>query len=785
MNDIETERRALALFEAFLDVDEDRQTGWLDGQEGITSAIRAKFSELIMADTANQILTGGALNLTDARPPPERIGAYRIGERIGAGGMGAVYEASRASGDFDHSVAIKLIKPGLLSEQLADRFADERQLLARFSHPNIARLFDGGKTECGQPYIVMELIEGIPLSEWVRQEQPNLEQRLRIFGQICDAVGYAHRHLVIHRDLSPANVLVDLSGDAKLIDFGIARLDGEGGGRETEGGAAQLQHLTLTPGYAAPERLRGEAATTLGDIYSAGRLLKLLVEKPRDHELQAIADKAMAEEPTDRYQSIVQLADDIDRFLNGQTVAAMPFSYRYGLTKLVSRNRLLSAAVAVLVLAIVAGTATTTWKWREADTAREEATARLADTRELANVLMFDAFDELGRAGNTRARLLMARNAQRYLEQLATDPTATFNARLAAGTGHYRLGMITGAPDGANTGALLEGLKNLQKSHTLLTALHEERPGDDTRLALGATRMGLMLVWGRSYLDVDKAVEFGREASKIVAEVERPTIESVALAARIDRYLGDILGCCAGDPENGKAVIVEGLRKLDAAPASIRASFEARRARNDLLNLTAGYRLFEGEDTDGIPIFQQALASQRQLLEESGQPEDRELEATIAGNLGRTLLRMGEFAAADRILAPSHATAIEEYSSDRSNNALQRRLAILSLARAWIAAEQGAGDRSRAMVKEGLELARLADWPEGFDNLPSLNFAHRLQEASEAYWAMGDRANGCAVARRSVAMYRAYERELALPETALRYRLARMTGRLKECSVER
>lgn len=201
MNDIETERRALALFEAFLDVDEDRQTGWLDGQEGITSAIRAKFSELIMADTANQILTGGALNLTDARPPPERIGAYRIGERIGAGGMGAVYEASRASGDFDHSVAIKLIKPGLLSEQLADRFADERQLLARFSHPNIARLFDGGKTECGQPYIVMELIEGIPLSEWVRQEQPNLEQRLRIFGQICDAVGYAHRHLVIHRDL--------------------------------------------------------------------------------------------------------------------------------------------------------------------------------------------------------------------------------------------------------------------------------------------------------------------------------------------------------------------------------------------------------------------------------------------------------------------------------------------------------------------------------------------------------------------------------------------------------
>lgn len=785
MNDLRIERSALALFETYLDIEEEDREDWLTAQEGVTQELRARVIELAMADTANTILTGGAFELAKAVPPPERIGAYRIGEAIGAGGMGTVYAGYRDAGDFEHSVAIKLIKPGLLNERLTDRFARERQLLARFTHPNIAKLFDGGENDCGQPYIIMERIDGVPLHAWLERDDPELTTRLQLFLQICDAVAHAHSHLVIHRDLTPANILVESSGHAKLIDFGISRPDGEDADGADPHHDGAVQRLTLTPGYAAPERLRGAAATTLSDVYSAGRLLKLLAGRPCNREILAIADKAMVDEPSRRYQSIAQLADDVVRFLNGHTVAALPASYRYSFRKLVDRNRLLSAAMAGLILAILAGISTTTWKWREAEVARAEATSRLADTRELANVLMFDAFDEFGRAGNTRARLIMARNAQRYLEQLANDRAATFDARFAAGTGYYRLGMITGAPDGANAGELLEGLSNLQKSHRLLETLHEERPGDDTRLALAATRMGLMLVLGRSYLDADKALEFGNAASTIVAEIERPTPESVALAGRIDRYLGDILGCCAGDPQTGRAVIAEGLRKLDAAPASIRHSFEVRRARNDLLNLSAGYLIFEGEDADGIPMFQRALASQRRLLEESGRSEDRELEATIAGNLGRTLSRMGQFAAAERILAPSHASAIDEFSSDRSNNALQRRLAILTLARAWTAAEIGDVTRARTLAEEGLEFARAADWPEGFDSLPSLNYAHRLQEASEAYWAMGDRANGCAMARHSVAMYRDYGHELALPDTALRYRLARMTGRMKDCPEAR
>ena len=351
-----------------------------------------------------------------------RFGPYRVVAEIGRGGMGAVWLAERDDGQFQQRVAIKLIKRGMDTAQILERFRVERQILASLEHPNIARLIDGGTTADGLPYFVMEYIEGQPIDLHAHARGLGVHERLELFLEVCDAVSYAHRHLIVHRDIKPQNILVTAGGVPKLLDFGIAKVLQEAGEPRTlTVGGQQL----LTPEYASPEQVAGQHTTTQTDVYSLAVVLYELltgrspyrprtwstpdicesvrsadVERPstavarpaddgpgtrrrraadgagpdpgtRDRlrvqlrgDLDAIVLSALRKEPERRYGSVEQLANDIRRHLAGLPVRARADSVWYRSAKFLRRNRVAVGAAALVLLTLVGGIVATAWQAR-------------------------------------------------------------------------------------------------------------------------------------------------------------------------------------------------------------------------------------------------------------------------------------------------------------------------------------------------------------------------------------------------------------------------------------
>jgi serine/threonine-protein kinase len=350
-----------------------------------------------------------------ALPPVEgrRIGQYRLVREIGRGGMSRVLLAERADGQFEQQVAIKLLRPGFDSEIDQGRFRAERQILASLHHPNIARLLDGGVTDEGQPYLVIEYVDGEPIDVYCDRRALSVAERVRLFLDVAMATQYAHRNLIVHRDLKPSNILVTADGTVKLLDFGIAKL-------LEPGAAAAVPPVTrtgqrwMTPEYAAPEQIRGAPVNTLTDVYQLGMVLYELVGGRRPfstrteslhaleeavlHEeppppsaawpqgdprrkalrgdLDAIVLKALRKEPERRYPSAAAIADDLQRQRSGRTVLARPDSAGYRLAKFVGRNRTAVAAAAVAVLALVGSTVFALRQMREAERQRDDARAQ-------------------------------------------------------------------------------------------------------------------------------------------------------------------------------------------------------------------------------------------------------------------------------------------------------------------------------------------------------------------------------------------------------------------------
>lgn len=210
----------------------------------------------------------------------KQISKYKITKLLGEGGMGAVFLGERTDGDFDQQVAIKLLKQGFVSKIALNRFVSERRILARLHHRYIAQLIDGGTTDDGMPYLIMEYVEGLPLLDYCREKNLGLKVRLEIFQNICSAVQYAHQHLVIHRDLKPSNILVIEDGSPKLLDFGISKLVSQ----DDDAQQTQTEFRALTPAYASPEQIRGEPISTASDVYSLGVILYELLTGKRPYE---------------------------------------------------------------------------------------------------------------------------------------------------------------------------------------------------------------------------------------------------------------------------------------------------------------------------------------------------------------------------------------------------------------------------------------------------------------------------------------------------------------------
>jgi len=542
MPDVTVERVAIALFEAALDVPDDRREAWLDERTDGNAALRDRVESMLRAHRSAMLRTGAAADLLDEEEPPERIASYRIVERIGRGGMGSVYRGERETGDFTHSVAIKIVKPGLLSEALVERFRRERQLLAGLSHPNIAQLHDGGESADGSPYFIMEYVDGLPLLDWIEEHRPTRTERQRLFCDICGAVAFAHRNLIVHRDLTPSNVLVTRDGVVKLIDFGIARPAQDPASQTGDGEHPSIGSLSLTPGYAAPERMTSGAVTTAADIYSLGKVLaKLIPPEPGDRELKAIVARATADDPQSRYPTADALGADVAAWVSGLPVAAMDGGRRYALAKFVARHRVGVAAASIALLLLVGAFAITLLANARAERALAQSENRFQETRAIAKALLFDAYDEVSRApGSTRAREHLARTGLSYLEALAGDETAPLDVRVEAGRGYLRLAQVVGGGLSSQLGRYEDANALLARSEQILAPLVRAHPDEPSaRHALAALRIEQSAVNLYNNNEVDSALAQAREAQTLLQPNPGADLVTARLYADAIRSEGD------------------------------------------------------------------------------------------------------------------------------------------------------------------------------------------------------------------------------------------------------
>ena len=371
-----------------------------------------------------------AATLGEPAKQREKFGHYQAVRLIGHGGMGAVYEAVRVD-DFHKKVALKVIKQGLDSDHARSRFLQERQTLATLEHPNIARLLDGGETEDSSPYLVLEFVDGVPITQYCAGL--GREARLRLFLKVCEAVEYAHRNLIVHRDLKPANILVTAAGEPKLLDFGIAKLL-DSGSPQTQTGV-----LAMTPEYASPEQVKGEPITTASDVYSLGVILYQLLtgRKPYDignasvldlyrvvcqqppadpglgDELDQILLMALRKEPARRYAGVQRLAEDIARYLQHRPVSAKADTLRYRASKFFRRYWWQLAGAAGVASLLIGAAVISTMQARRAE-------RRFEDVRQLANAFIIDVNGSL-QGASTQTREHIVKTTLPFLEKLSSE----------------------------------------------------------------------------------------------------------------------------------------------------------------------------------------------------------------------------------------------------------------------------------------------------------------------------------------------------------------------------
>jgi eukaryotic-like serine/threonine-protein kinase len=477
-----------ALFLEVIELQRDQQTQLLDRMD-LSPELRDELRAMLLEDQRAETFLRNTVE--SARPAAtaigEHFGVYETQELIGRGGMGAVYKAERDDGEIVQTVAIKVIERGWLNPGALLRFRQERQFLAGLTHPNIARLIDGGTRGDDTPYLVMEFVDGLRIDQFCDQRHLKIADRLRLFLPLCDAVHNAHQKLIVHRDLKPSNVLVTEAGVPKLLDFGIAKaLDVTAGG--------DTQTIVMTPDFASPEQARGEAASTATDVYGLGAVLYALLTGRSPHQcddvssaemqrivaegavepagsikpelkgdLENVLSKALHLDPQRRYGSAREFRDDIERYLARRPILATPDSFSYRASRFIRRNTLASMATAIALIAIAAGTATSLYQ-------AHRAQQRFKEVRVLANRFVFD-FEGAIRdtPGTLAARQMMVSTAREYLGNLSQDAAHDDELKSELAASYYRLGRVE-----MSTGDSKASVDHLLKSVTMFKELKSD-----------------------------------------------------------------------------------------------------------------------------------------------------------------------------------------------------------------------------------------------------------------------------------------------------------------------
>ncbi|HYC09366.1 MAG TPA: protein kinase [Steroidobacteraceae bacterium] len=613
-------QRLEEIFQSALDCPPQGRAAWLDAACSGDVELRREVDSLLAAHEhgeldftrraafveALQVLEQRTAHLRDG----QRIGPYRIVRELGRGGMGRVYLAARADQAFEKQVAIKVVERGPDSEEVTRRFESERQILARLDHPNITRIIDGGQTDEGLSYLVMEYVQGECIDRYCDSHALDVTARLRLFQGVCAAVHYAHQHLIIHRDIKPQNVLVTSDAVPRLLDFGIAKLLSPEA-QPSESTRTVLRRLT--PEYASPEQVRGEALTTASDVYSLGVLLYRLLcgqspyrarrssagtleraicedqpERPSaaalhgecpppgegtperlrrrlEGDLDNIVLMALRKEPQRRYASAEQLAQDISRHLARLPVIARADTAAYRTSRFLLRHRTGVAATGAIILLLVAGVVGTSWQARVARAERARAQQQFNDVRQLATSFLFEFNSSIQNLpGATPARKLLVQRALEYLSKLAQQSQGNLSLQRELAEAYLKVGDLQGNPYEPNLGDTQGAAESYHKAVVISAAL-AQADGNDAQaqryLARCYQSLGEVLPLLGKAADGEANL---RRAAEIFALLVRRTPHDRELQVQLaDSYqsLGDLRGHSGLQNLGDRAGAVESYRK--------------------------------------------------------------------------------------------------------------------------------------------------------------------------------------------------------------------------------
>lgn len=680
----EGERQALALFERLSDRPGDsRFRQRILGRAATAIVARVEALERSAAGAGRAMPTVFPAAQAPLGPPPDRIGPFRLVERIGEGGMGQVWRAVRDDGLFDQTVAIKLLWSHL-APLAAGRFAEERRILARLEHPNIARLLDGGVLDDGTPWLVMEYVAGRPVD--VACAGRPLRETVARLVQAAEAVQFAHAHLIVHADLKPSNILVDDAGRVRLLDFGIARLLDE----EVDG------HSPMTPEFASPARIAGAAPVVADDVYALGVLLQDLIGPARDADLTAIAAKARAPEAVDRYGSVADLIADLARWRDGRAVAARAADgATYRAARFVARHRWGVGLVAGAIVALSAATIVSTVSYLRAEQAEAEARARFEQARGAARYLLFDLGERLDRQPRSLAlRNEAAQVSQAYLDRLARSPDAPLEVKAESVRGLLRLAEVQGRPGRPNLAQPERAKRNLATAYALAAAI----PGETGRRLRAETRLAQAHLIVMVDNDFPATERYLAEARGLIFDPTAP----IADLQRDWQTEMSALRIWQGRYREATAAARAGLAA--PPPQDLRRAMLSEAALQDALGESAYY-------ADGaraaVPAYRAAMA----LLETASRrwPDDPILRRQLPRSrwaLGTTLIDAGAVAEAAAILKQGDAEARAVVAFDPADADAIRAADLSETAYAQALAAMGRPDQAVPILTRAAEARR-------------------------------------------------------------------------------
>jgi predicted Ser/Thr protein kinase/type II secretory pathway pseudopilin PulG len=694
-----------------------------------------------------------------------RIGPYLLDGLLGRGGMGAVYLAHRADGEFEQKVAIKLIDLPLATNTFRERFRQERQILAGLQHPFIARLLDGGVTGSGDPYLVMEFVDGVPIQRFCKREDLSLRQRLKLFLEVCEAVQFAHQNFVVHRDLKPDNILIAADGTPRLLDFGTAKLltpsyAAAGSGLTREG------YQSFTPQFASPEQVLGKPVTAASDTYSLGVLLYLLLtgkppyelakltteellrvickEPPRkpapaeslawrlDADLEAILLKTLRKEPSARYGTVIELATDIRAWLDGMLVAARRGTFRYRAAKFIGRNRIPVGVSALLVVSLLAGVIGVAWQASVANQERRRAQESAADLRQLSNSLLTELDEAIKEIpGTTGAQKLLVTRVLEHLDRAAKNVHGDRQTQLDLVDAYTRLGNLQGNAYDQNLGDPGGGLKSIDAALAIARPLAASLPRDrgvqhSFALAL-QSRSEILWQAGKT----PEAVPIQREAVRIfeaLAAAEQASAADGMDAATANGTLGDELGQTGTASLSDAAGAVAAYRRtLALDQRALQLDSSLARARRGLLiaHMKIGTVEKDIAPEAALQEFQTALKASASLpaKEQAGMSWLR-LRSSLLRKQGIASSALGNDAEAFRSLALAEKICRDLAAKDTGDSRADADLAILlqdeADAYASAADPELGGDAARRREFLKQEDGKLVESVAAYNRIPPL-----------------------------------------------------------------